>query len=60
MAQLIWALAVITFWIAVLVGWVLNIITVVHADFSTLTGELIVRCAGIFVAPIGAVMGLFF
>ena len=46
--------------IAGFVGWVLNIIAVVGANFTPFTGELLVRVIGIFVAPIGAIMGLFF
>ena len=38
-------------------GWVRNIIAVVHSDFSSINGELVVRVVGIPAAPIGAVMG---
>jgi hypothetical protein len=50
-------LFLIFMWIAGAVGWVLNIIAVVHTCCDPLTGVLAVRIAGIFVLPIGAVMG---
>lgn len=40
-----------------LVGWVWNIIKIVGAD--AITGFELVRIAGIFVAPLGAVLGYF-
>lgn len=45
--------------IAGLIGWVLNIVSIVHADFSYVTGLLIMRIIGIFIVPIGAVLGYF-
>lgn len=38
-------------------GWVKNIIAVAHSDFSNINGELVVRVAGILIAPIGAIAG---
>ncbi len=38
-------------------GWVMNIATLCHMELSPLTGEVIVRIIGIFVAPIGMVAG---
>lgn len=38
-----------------LVGWVLNIIAIVHADH--ISGMLVARIIGVFVAPLGAVLG---
>lgn len=57
MPQLIGGFIVIGLWIAAIVGWVMNIITIAHANFSDLTGILILRIVGIFVAPLGAVLG---
>lgn len=42
-----------------LLGWGNNIFDLVQGDYQS-TGEMLVRAAGIFVAPIGVVMGLFF
>jgi len=36
-------------------GWIANIITLAHTD--TFTGMVILRAIGIFVAPLGAVLG---
>jgi len=38
-------------------GWVSNVVTVANTNFNDLDGELIIRVIGIFVAPIGIVMG---
>lgn len=42
---------------AFIFGWFNNIVIIAAADFSHLTGVLILRCVGIFFAPLGAVMG---
>lgn len=54
-AFLIW----LTIVVGVGIGWVMNIIAVIHADFSHITGLLVVRVIGIFVPPLGAVLGYF-
>jgi len=38
-------------------GWVANIVKLIGMDFGAITGLLIVRAIGIFIAPPGAVMG---
>ncbi len=43
--------------IASLYGWVANIVTIFHSDFGVLSGVLILRVVGIFVPPLGVVMG---
>jgi hypothetical protein len=40
-------------------GWIANIVKLIHSDFATITGMLIGRIAGIFVPPLGAVLGFF-
>lgn len=42
---------------ALVYGWIANIITIAHSNFSELTGILVLRVVGIFVAPIGVIMG---
>jgi len=39
-------------------GWVQNIVIIATSDFEV-TGMLIVRIIGVFVAPLGAVLGYF-
>lgn len=43
--------------IAGVVGWVCNIVKFVGMDFGHITGMLVVRGIGIFLAPLGAVLG---
>jgi hypothetical protein len=49
------------FWVALMVvgvfGWVLNIVELIQGGEST--GLMLARVAGIFVAPLGAILGLF-
>ncbi len=40
-----------------LVGWVMNIVDIIAVD--AWNGFAIVRCIGVFVAPLGAVLGYF-
>lgn len=47
------------FLIAGLVGWVMNIINVVGMINDPITGMFILRCVGILLAPLGAVLGYF-
>ena len=42
---------------ALIYGWVANIITIAHSNFSDITGILVLRVVGIFVAPLGTVLG---
>ena len=44
-------------WVAAMTGWVLNIISIFGGTFDPLTGVMILRVVGIFVAPLGAIMG---
>jgi hypothetical protein len=43
--------------ILLLGGWVMNLIEIVNYDFASITGMIILRIAGIFIAPLGAVLG---
>jgi hypothetical protein len=38
-------------------GWVSNIILLFYSDFSEISGEEVLRVVGVFIAPIGCVMG---
>ena len=42
-----------------LIGWVMNIVEIVETCCDPLTGMLVVRIAGILIAPLGAVLGYF-
>jgi len=43
-----------------IVGWIMNVVAVFHMNFDTINGEMVLRLIGIFVAPLGSIMGLFF
>ena len=43
--------------ILLLGGWVMNLVEIVNYDFASITGMIILRIAGIFIAPLGAVLG---
>ena len=45
---------VLGFW-----GWIQNLVTVWNGSFSPLTGEMVLRTIGIFVSPLGAILGYF-
>lgn len=38
-------------------GWVANVVKLCHSDFAHVTGMLVIRAIGIFVAPLGSVLG---
>jgi hypothetical protein len=50
-------LILISIWLAAVIGWILNIVTLAQSSFDVLTGMLVLRVVGIFVAPLGAVLG---
>lgn len=39
------------------IGWVMNIIAIVHAASGPLTTMLVLRIVGLFAFPLGAVLG---
>jgi hypothetical protein len=48
-------------WVTILVGWVMNIVQIVHlaqAD-SPVNAMFILKVVGVVVAPLGGVLGLF-
>ena len=54
----LWAAIIyIVILIAGIIGWVMNIVSMIHME--TITGMGIARLVGIFIAPLGAVLGYF-
>ena len=47
----------LAFIVAIIGGWVMNLVEIVNYDFASITGMIILRIAGIFIAPLGAVLG---
>lgn len=40
-------------------GWIVNIVKLFYADWLTSPGIVILRVIGIFIVPLGAVLGFF-
>lgn len=38
-------------------GWVWNVVKIINAGFDVMNGMLIARCIGVFLAPLGGVLG---
>jgi len=47
----------VLFIIAAIGGWITNIVVIAHSDFNHIDGMLVIRVIGIFLAPLGAVLG---
>jgi len=43
--------------IAGVIGWILNIVTLIHLSLNPMTTEIILRFIGIPLVPLGMVMG---
>ena len=50
-------LVIISIWLVGVIGWVLNGVQIVHTLDMPITGLFILKCIGIFVAPLGSVLG---
>lgn len=59
---MIYGLVVIGLWVAMIVGWVMNIVALIgfSGTIATMGALEIARIIGIFVAPLGSILGLFF
>lgn len=45
-------------WVFGVVGWVANIVQIVSMIADPVTGLLIIKCVGVFLAPLGSVLGI--
>lgn len=50
---------VIILWILGIIGWVMNIVDIISMMSGELTAMLIIRLVGVFVFPLGAILGYF-
>lgn len=50
-------LTLIAIWLVFAIGWVMNIITIWNTMDNPVTAKFILRCIGVFVGPIGAILG---
>lgn len=47
----------IALWVAMFIGWVLNIIALVHSVSGPVTTLFVLRIVGIFAFPLGGILG---
>lgn len=59
MGNVIGALLMISLVVTLIWGWILNIIWIVDQQVIVWSGEMIISAIGIFVVPLGSIMGLF-
>ena len=50
-------LTVVIIWLVGAIGWIANIYKLANSSFDVLTGMLVLRIVGIFLAPLGAILG---
>lgn len=43
--------------LALIGGWIANIVKLINSDFANMSGLIVMRVIGVFIAPIGAVLG---
>jgi hypothetical protein len=51
--------AIWTFVVFILIGWVMNIISLFHMSFDPLTGLAVLKVVGVFMVPVGGITGWF-
>lgn len=56
---LIAALLIIVVWLAGVVGWVMNIVAIATGTFDPVTPMMVLRLIGVFMLPLGGVLGWF-
>jgi lipopolysaccharide export LptBFGC system permease protein LptF len=39
------------------IGWILNIATIAQSSLDPITGMIVIRIIGVFIAPLGAILG---
>ena len=54
-----WATTFAVAAVATLCGWFMNIINLLHNVDAMSTWELVIRIGGVFIVPVGAVLGCF-
>ena len=57
MRYVVGLIALVVVVIAGIGGWIANIVQLVNASFDPLTGLVVLRVIGIFIPPLGAVLG---
>jgi hypothetical protein len=57
-ANLIWPIAGILLMLSAAAGWILNIVQICSSANDPITGMFIVKCIGVLIGPLGAVLGI--
>lgn len=60
MKSLIGLVLIILFWLLAIYGWIANIVVLYGMNFDHINGALVLRTIGVFIAPLGSILGLFF
>jgi len=58
MVKIIGALLIIASVVTMMYGWILNIIWITQQTIIVWSGEMIISAVGIFIVPLGVIMGL--
>ncbi len=58
--ELIFGVGGIAVFIIGAIGWIINIIVIARTIDLPLTGLFVLRIAGIFIIPLGSILGIFF
>lgn len=53
----LFSLVIVLVWLVGIIGWIANVVRIVHALNLPITGLFVLRCVGVVVAPLGAVLG---
>lgn len=59
MKDVVFSIAIIACWVACVVGYIINIVALFSYEPWVWSGQTIIGIVGIFVAPLGSIMGLF-
>lgn len=51
------AFVIVSVWAVCAIGWISNIVQIVGMISEPITALLIIKCVGIFAAPLGVILG---
>ena len=52
-------LSIVALWLLGIVGWVMNLVAIIHTMNLPITGLFIARLVGVFAFPLGGILGYF-
>jgi hypothetical protein len=59
MARIFLILVLVAAWIVAAVGWVNNLVALIHTTDMQITTMFVLRIVGLFLFPLGAVLGYY-